>query len=58
MALVAALIVLPLDASARVLGPQGAAHVAKRKKAKCRGKKVAVRRLGKTRCVSLRSAFP
>ena len=58
LALVASVLVLPLDAPARVLGSDGAAHVAKRKKAKCRGKKVAVKRLGKTRCVSLRSAFP
>ena len=58
LALVASVLVLPLDAPARVLGPSGAAHVAKRKKAQCRGKKVAVKRLGKTRCVSLRSAFP
>ena len=58
LALVASLLVLPLDAPARVLGPTGAAHVAKRKKAKCRGKKVPVKVLGKTRCKSLRSAFP
>lgn len=58
MALVASVLVLPLDAPARVLGPDGAAHVAKRKQSRCRGKKVPVKVVGRTRCRSLRSAFP